>query len=153
VIFVSVGSGDFDPLIQAVDRICGSRDGLQMTMQIGLWEYLPQHGEYFRFAPSLDPYYDRADLVIAHGGVGVTLEVLRRGIPLIGVDNPDRPDQHQVDLLGHLSEQGYLVWCRDLERLEETIDSMAGRDLSPWSPEPCTIHLLVEEYLQRLLRG
>jgi len=151
MIFVTVGSGDFDPLIQAMDEICARRPDLEVLMQIGLGRYEPQHAPFFRFAPSLEPYYDRADLVIAHGGVGVTMEVLRRGLPLIGVDNPDRPDQHQVDLLSYLSEGGYLVWCHDLNRLEATIDSIRSRKLRRWEPPPCTIHLIVDAFLQKLL--
>jgi hypothetical protein len=67
------------------------------------------------------------------------------------VDNPDRPDQHQVDILSHLAEGGYLVWCRELSQLETTIDSMPKRDLRRWSPGPCTIHLIVDGFLQKLL--
>ena len=66
MIFVSVGSGDFDSLIRTMDEVCGRRNDLQVTMQIGLGKYEPRHGKYFRFAPSLDPYYDQADLVVAH---------------------------------------------------------------------------------------
>jgi UDP-N-acetylglucosamine transferase subunit ALG13 len=151
MIFVSVGSGNFDALVKALDRICARRPDLNILMQIGLGSYEPQHTRYFRFAPSLEPYYDQAALVIAHGGVGVTMEVLRRGLPLIGVDNPDRPDQHQIDILSHLSEGGFLVWCRDLSQLEPTIDSMPGRTLQRWQPDPCTVHLVVAEFLQQLL--
>lgn len=153
VILVTVGSGDFDPLIRAVDEICARRPEMEVLMQIGLGRYEPRHAGFFRFAPTLEPYYEQADLVIAHGGVGVTMEVLNRGLPLIGMDNPDRPDQHQVDLLSHLAEGGYLVWCRDLGQLEATMDSMDRRQLRRWQPDPCTIHLIVDEFLQQLLPG
>jgi len=151
MIFVSVGSGNFDSLIQAMDDICARRSDLDVLMQIGLGTYEPQNARFFRFAPTLDKHYDEADLVIAHGGVGVAMEVLRRGLPLIGVDNPDRPDQHQTDILGHLHDGGYLVWCRDMSNLEATIDSLAERTLRRWQPAPCTIHLVVDEFLQRVL--
>ena len=151
MIFVSVGSGNFDPLIQALDRICVRRQDLNVLIQIGFGTYEPQHAPFFRFAPTLEPFYDRADMVIAHGGVGVTMEVLRRGLPLIGVDNPDRPDRHQIDILSYLSEGGYLVWCHDLSQLEATIDSMAERKLRRWQPDPCTIHVIVDEFLQQLV--
>jgi len=151
VIFVTVGSGDFDALIEAVDEICARRPELEVRMQIGLGRCEPRHADFFRFAPTLEPYYEQAHLVIAHGGVGVTMEVLKRGLPLISVDNPDRPDQHQVDLLSYLSEGGYLVWCHDLSRLEATIVSMGGRKLRRWKPPPCTIHLIVDQFLQRLV--
>ena len=151
MIFVTVGSFDFDPLIQALDEICGRRPDLHLLMQIGNGAYEPRHAPFFRFAPSLEPYYEQAELVIAHGGVGVTLEVLRLGLPLIGVDNPDRPDHHQMDILSHLAEGGHLVWCHELSQLEATIDSVPGRELRPWQPGPCTIHVIVGEYLQKLL--
>lgn len=153
MIFVSVGSGNFDALILTLDEVCGRRPDLQMLMQIGLGSYEPHHAPFFRFAPTLEPYYDQAKLVIAHGGVGVTLEVLRRGLPLIGVDNPDRPDQHQRDILSYLSEGGYLIWCQDLGQLETIIDSMPDGQLRRWQPDPCTIHLIVDEFLQGLLAG
>jgi beta-1,4-N-acetylglucosaminyltransferase len=151
MIFVSVGSGNFDTLIEAVDNICARRPDLDVLMQIGLGSYEPQHARFFRFAPTLDEQYDAAEIVIAHGGVGVTMEVLSRGLPLIGVDNPDRPDQHQTDILSHLHEGGYLVWCRDMSRLEAIIDSLSQRTLRRWQPDPCTIHLVVDEFLQQLL--
>ncbi|MDH7485898.1 MAG: PssE/Cps14G family polysaccharide biosynthesis glycosyltransferase [Anaerolineae bacterium] len=151
MIFVTVGSGDFDALIETVDGICARRPELEVLMQIGRGHYEPRHADFFRFAPTLEPYYERAHLVIAHGGVGVTMEVLNRGLPLIGVDNPDRPDQHQVDLLSYLSEGGYLVWCHDLSQLEATLDSMGDRKLRRWEPPPCTIHLIVDEFLQKLV--
>lgn len=151
MIFVTVGSFDFDPLIQTLDEICSRRPDLSMLMQIGNGAYEPRHAPFFRFAPTLEPHYEEAELVIAHGGVGVTLEVLRRGLPLIGVDNPDRPDHHQMDILSHLAEGDHLVWCHELSRLEATIDSMPGRQLQRWQPEPCTIHIIVGNYLQKLL--
>jgi beta-1,4-N-acetylglucosaminyltransferase len=151
MIFVSVGSGNFDTLIEALDELCSRRPDLDILMQIGLGTYEPRNARFFRFAPTLDEHYDAADMVIAHGGVGVTMEVLRRGLPLIGVDNPDRPDHHQADILSHLDKGGYLVWCRDLGQLEATIDSLSRRTLRRWEPAPCTIHLVVDDYLQGLL--
>jgi UDP-N-acetylglucosamine transferase subunit ALG13 len=151
MIFVSVGSGNFDSLIMALDEICARRPDLDMVMQIGLGSYEPQHAPFIRFAPTLEPYYAQASMVIAHGGVGVTMEVLRHGLPLIGVDNRDRPDQHQIDILSHLAERGHLVWCHDLSQLETAIDSMSERDLHRWQPRPCTIHLIVDKFLQNLL--
>ena len=151
MILVSVGSGNFDSLIEAMDEICARRPDLDVLMQIGLGTYEPRNAQFFRFAPTLDDYYDQAEIVIAHGGVGVTMEVLRHGLTLIGVDNPDRPDQHQTDILSHLHEGGYLIWCRDISQLETTIDSLAQRRLRRWQPDPCTIHVVVDEFLQQLL--
>lgn len=152
LLFVTVGSGDFDPLIRAVDAIASELD-LPVVTQIGIGRYEPRNTLWFRLAPSLEPFYRRADVVIAHGGVGVTMEVLNRGIPLVSVDNPDRPDQHQEDLLGHLSAKGHLVWCRDLGRLREAIERARKESLVPFSMPPTAIHLIVERFLQAVAAG
>jgi len=152
IIFVTVGSGDFDPLIEAVDRLAPSLD-LPVIMQIGIGRYVPKHGAWFRHAPTLDPYYAQAAVVVAHGGIGVTMEVLHRRIPLVSVDNPDRPDQHQEDLLGHLSARGHLIWCRDLSRLGEAIQQARTQPLVPFEMPPLAVHLIVDQYLQCLARG
>lgn len=151
-IFVTVGSGDFDPLIRAMDALAPQLD-LPVVMQIGVGQYEPRHATWFRLAPSLAPFYDRAALVVSHGGVGVTLEVLKRGLPLVGVDNPDRYDQHQQDLLGYLDARGHLVWCHDLSRLGEAIERARTTRLVPFHPPPLAIHLVVQEYLRALEWG
>ncbi len=152
IIFVTVGSGDFDPLIRAMDALAPELD-LPVIMQIGIGRYEPRNAAWFRLAPSLEPYYDKAAVVVAHGGVGVTIEVLARGIPLVSVDNPDRPDQHQEDLLGHLSAQGHLIWCRDLNELGEAIARARHAPLVPFELPPIAIHLIVDQFLQALARG
>lgn len=151
-IFVTVGSGDFDPLVKAMDALAPSLDQ-PVVMQIGVGRYEPRHATWFRLAPSLAPYYERAALVVAHGGVGTTLEVLQRGLPLVGVDNPDRYDQHQQDLLSYLDEKGHLVWCRDLARLREAIARARAQTFVPFQAPPTAIHLIVEAFLQALQWG
>ena len=151
-IFVTVGSGDFDALVRAMDALAPKLD-LPVVMQIGVGRYEPQHATWFRHAPSLAPYYERAALVVSHGGVGTTLEVTRRGLPLVGVDNPDRYDQHQQDLLSYLDEKGHLIWCRDLSQLDEAIRRARASTFVPFSPPPLALHLIVDAFLQALEQG
>ena len=146
MIFVTVGTTDFDALVRSMDLLAPQL-GEEVEMQIGHGEYEPRHCSWFRFASSLEPYYDRADVVVAHGGLGTVMEVLRRGGKLIGVANPDRYDQHQEDLLGYLAEEGYLIWCRDLADLADELRRVRGQTFRRyWSPE-CHIHDVIAEYL------
>ena len=59
--------------------------GSPVVMQIGLGAYVPRNAEHFRFAPSLDSYYDQAELVVGHGGFGTIVEALQRGKKLVCV--------------------------------------------------------------------
>ncbi|MBC7242477.1 MAG: hypothetical protein H5T60_08535 [Anaerolineae bacterium] len=155
MIFVTVGSTDFDALVEAVDRLCapgGLLAGYEVEMQIGEGRYIPRHAPYFRFAPALDPYYDRAELVIAHGGLGTAVEVIGRGRRLLAVANPDRYDHHQEDLLSTLAEAGHLLWCRDLRRLEEYIGLALRFSPTPYTCPPCDIPRIIQEHLRRRRR-
>jgi hypothetical protein len=98
VIFVTIGTTDFDALTQTMDNLSLDLPE-KVVVQIGKGKYIPEHCEYFRFAPSLDPYYERASLVVSHGGLGIITEVLERGLPLVAVEDPNQPDRHQRDLL------------------------------------------------------
>ena len=145
-LFVTVGSTDFDALVRAVDTLVPSL-GAQGVMQIGHGQYIPANLPYFRFAQSLAPYYERASLVVAHGGVGTTMEVLRRGAPLVSVSNPDRYDNHQEDLLSAMAKEGYLVWCRRLDNLKQAIQTAQSTPLRRYQPPKCEIHLVISEFL------
>ena len=145
-IFVTVGSTDFDLLVRAVDELAPSLPGSGI-MQIGHGEYKPKHWPHFRFAPSLVPYYEQATLVIAHGGLATTMEVLNHGLPLVGVSNHDRSDNHQDDLLTAMENEGYLVWCRDLDKLDQAIHTALTVPRKPYQLDECTIHLRIHEYL------
>ncbi|KAK2737977.1 N-acetylglucosaminyldiphosphodolichol N-acetylglucosaminyltransferase catalytic subunit alg13 [Myotisia sp. PD_48] len=48
-------------------------------------------------------------LVVSHAGSGTILEVLRYGIPLLVVPNPDLMHNHQVELAKQLASAGYVV--------------------------------------------
>jgi UDP-N-acetylglucosamine transferase subunit ALG13 len=153
-VFVAVGSTDFDALIQAVDALIPSIP-VQGVMQIGHGQYTPVNMPYFRFAPSLVPYYEQASLVIAHGGLATTMEVLRRELPLVSVSNPDRYDNHQQDFLVAMAEEGYLVWCRRLDELKQAIETAQTTPLRRYQPPECEIHVVINEFLgaQKSLRG
>jgi UDP-N-acetylglucosamine transferase subunit ALG13 len=144
--FVTVGSTDFDALVQAVDTLAPSLQ-IQGVMQIGHGQYVPVNLPYFRFAPSLAPYYEQASLVIAHGGLAITMEVLSRGLPLVSVSNPDRYDDHQQDLLATMAKDGYLVWCRQLDELKQAIETAQATPLRCYQPPECEIHLVISEFL------
>jgi len=147
MIFVTVGTTDFDALVRAMDALAPSLSE-PVIAQIGRGSYLPAHMEHFRFAPALAPYYDQARVVVAHGGLGTLIEVMQRGIKLIGLSNPDRYDLHQQDLLRTFeARRGHLVWCRNLEDLPRALREVDMCSFTPYESPPCRIADVIREYL------
>lgn len=122
-IFVTVGTGKFDQLIREIDKIAIITKH-KITAQIGRGEYLPKNIHYFRFKNLLSEEFKNADLIIAHAGAGTTYEVLKMHKKLISVANLNRTDQHQLDIVKKLSQEKYLLWCKNINFLNEQINKI-----------------------------
>lgn len=149
MIFVTVGTCCFDALIEEVDRLrgIGCLQG-SVVCQIGDGLYLPQHCEYFRFAPSLKPWYEQADMVICHGGTGSVSELLRLKKPFVAVANMALSGNHQADFLAACEEAFGICWCRKVADLSSAIELAENVKPQVVSGEHLTHDL--RRYLQRL---
>jgi UDP-N-acetylglucosamine transferase subunit ALG13 len=146
VIFATVGTTDFDALVARMDQLAPGLEE-EVVIQLGRGGYTPRHARHFRFLPALDEYYRCASMVVSHGGLGTLIEVLRLRKPLIGVNNPDRFDLHQTDLLGELERGEYLFWCRDLATLLDAIRRIPKMTFRPYDDPPCRIHEAIADFL------
>lgn len=134
MIFTTVGTFQFDALVQCVDEAVGrGQIADDVLIQIGSGHYTPAHCKHFRSAPGLASYYSQADLVIGHGGTGTTLEILERGLRLISVRNPSLVDDHQAEFLEAMEERGLVRYCRNLEELPSLVQ------LSLRAPPPAPV--------------
>jgi len=148
MIFVAIGTTDFDDLLRAVDDLCPAWSE-PVIMQIGRSAFIPRHAEHFRFAPSLTPYYEQASLVISHGGLGIVTEVMQLGRPLVAVEDPSQPDRHQREILEVWAQAGHLVWCQALTQLPEAIEQARQCAFTPYRPPESRIHLVIAEHLRQ----
>jgi beta-1,4-N-acetylglucosaminyltransferase len=147
VIFVTVGTTDFDELIRRMDELASELDE-EVISQIARGDYQPRHCRYFRFAPSIEDYLARARVVVSHGGLGSIMETIRLGKPLVGVSNPDRRDLHQDDLLGTLEARGHILWCRSLDDLKPSIERAATMRFTRYVEPSCTIQTVIHDFME-----
>jgi UDP-N-acetylglucosamine transferase subunit ALG13 len=146
MIFVTVGTTDFDALVQRMDELAsGLRD--PVVCQVGAGAYLPRSCHYFRFAPSLANYIRAARLVVSHGGLGCITEVARLGKALVGVSNLDRRDHHQDEFLNKFEADNHLIWCRSLDELGDAIERASSTTFAPYAEPPCVIHSVIDDFL------
>ncbi|KDQ60751.1 glycosyltransferase family 1 protein [Jaapia argillacea MUCL 33604] len=163
-VLVTVGSTDFDPLVLTViwqpvlvnliargyDKViiqCGnSAVDFGRPVESGLsFRKDGMDIEVWKFKPTLQEEYSRADLVISHAGSGTILDVLRLGKPLIVIPNPTLLDNHQEELANALSALGHLKASTILD-LPETISDLHTSSLTPFpAPDESNFQALLDE--------
>ena len=120
MIFVAVGHAQpFERLIKHMDELSSQLDE-PVIQQIGR-SARPIHCESFDYASSLTPYYQQARLIVAHAGVGITLEILKMNTPVILVPRQQRFgehfDDHQIETAEKFKEVYGLTYILDIEKL------------------------------------
>ena len=146
MIFVTVGTTQFDELVEAIDKIAPKLDE-EVIVQIGNSKYIPKNCKYFTFDDDLLKYFQKANIVIAHGGAGITFEVLNLGKKLISLENQHALEGHQGDLLGKLSQEGYLIWCKDLNEIENCIQDAKKMAIKKYIRPECEIGKMIVGWL------
>jgi len=149
MIFVTVGTGKFEELVKKIDEISkGIKE--KIIVQIGKGEYEPKNCEWFRFKPSLEAYYKKARIIVTHGGAGTIFQLLKMGKKLIGVANLDRTDVHQTEILRVLSEDNYLIWCKNLDNLKEDIEKARNFKFKKYVPPKNNIKEIIENFISQI---
>ncbi|MGY5879567.1 MAG: PssE/Cps14G family polysaccharide biosynthesis glycosyltransferase [Candidatus Thorarchaeota archaeon] len=148
MIFVTVGTAHYDPLIQKMDELAETGELKENIVgQIGRGMYIPKHFRYFRFLKSLNTAYDKASVIVSTGGAGTTMECVTRGLKLVVVENTTLMEGHQAQLLQEMANRGHIVWCKDLNDLASSIEEARKKTFSKF----VTDENLAEGYIRKLL--
>jgi len=147
MIFVTVGTTyAFDSLVEEMDRIALKLKE-KVIIQIGNSKYKPKNCQYFAFESDLHKYLKQARIVISHGGAGTSFEVLSMGKKLISIENHNVNDEHQRDLLTKLSKEKYVLWCKDISEIYNSIKKVDKFKFKKYVRPKCTIHEKIMEFV------
>lgn len=144
-IFVTVGTTQFDELIQTILspeilQALSLKGYNEIDLQIGrsslVPDCTPRNGftsiEYFQLNPSISNYVELADLVISHAGAGSILDALEARKDLIVVMNECLMHNHQSELAEQLYKDGHL-YCCTCNTLLDVIETMDFAKLKPFN--------------------
>lgn len=126
MIFVTVSTGHFDPLIEACDRLF-QKDPKQFPFfgQIGSGFYQPKFPFEKTMAPNeLDRFMADSEIVISHGGTGMLSRLYRLRKKTIVVPKQVRygeANDGQVELSVKWAELGMAILCMDVKELESKV--------------------------------
>lgn len=126
MIYVTIGTMflDFPRLLRKMDALAaGTKE--PVIMQTGLSVYTPQHAEHFDFKPHgevLD-LQRQARVIVAHAGIGATLDALAARRPFVLVPRlkqfNEHTNDHQRDIAEAVRRRGWGRMILDVEELDE----------------------------------
>jgi len=148
MIFVTVGTDRFEELVKAADEIAPSLQE-KIIIQKGNSKYEVKNAESFNFTPNIKKYYNKARLIITHGGAGTTYALLKKHKKIIGVANLARTDTHQTEILEQFDKSGNLIWCRNPKDLMQCIIKANSFKFKKYSPPKCEIAKKISEFLNK----
>ncbi|MCI8444820.1 MAG: exopolysaccharide biosynthesis protein [Bacilli bacterium] len=133
MIFVTLGTQEksFSRLLEAVEEFAKCHPENHIIVQSGHTKFVSNICEVFDYLSrdQMGEYYQKADLIITHGGVGSILEILQLGKKMIAIPRlkkyGEHINDHQLQIIDNFSRLGYLLPCYDLGQLEKTIDQIA----------------------------
>jgi len=144
---VTVGTSlPHDGLIMKVDSLVGEGTITDdVVAQIGAGKYIPKNIDHIRFAPSLEEYYQKADIVVSNCGAGTIMENVTKGRNLIVIQNPDVTGGHEWEIVTKMEKGGHLVWCKDIEDLADAIQIAKAKNFTAFKPRQFSLEEVIKE--------
>ncbi len=135
-----------DELIMKIDSLVKvGKIKADVVAQIGEGKYIPKNIEYVRFAPSLEEYYLKAEIIVSNCGAGTIMENVTKGRKLIVIQNPDITGGHEWELVTKMKEGDHLIWCKELDELESSIHTASSMQFKRFEPKQLILSKLIEE--------
>lgn len=154
--FVTLGTQDFpfNRLLELVDRLVeeGILQG-EVFAQTGHCGYVPRHYSHVDFLSpeEYDRCIARAELVIAHAGVGTIMSCLSRRKRLIVVPRTaahgEHVDDHQFEIAEEFAQRGYLLCVGDYDSLKAAVLAIPSASLREYVKGSNTIEQTIDSFL------
>jgi len=130
----------FDRLFKVVDKAI--EDGIlegEVFGQIGEGNYQPRNFEFVRFLDKedFDAHVARAQLVLGHAGIGVIVQALKSGVPLLALarraELGECVNNHQVATARKFEELGHIMSFEEgnLEEKLKLLDGFVPKQRTP----------------------
>lgn len=158
MIFVCVGSRDyqFNRLLKALDELVESgKITDEIVAQIGSSEYEPKHYTWHRYLDQdvFKDYQQKAELIISHGGTGALVGALKMGKQVIAVPRlaqfGEHIDDHQTQVCGALTAEGYLRQVLDMQDLGAVIEQCKADPIVKKYDKPSNVLPMIQAQLEK----
>jgi len=131
MIFVTTGTQiPFDRLIKAIDDVYPYLGDVEIIVQVAQSSYKVENFTCHEFIPpkEFDDYFNRADLIIAHAGMGTIISAFVKNKPILVMPRlakyGEHRNDHQLATATRFDELGYIHVAYDENELKEKIKNL-----------------------------
>lgn len=159
MIFVCCGTQiyQFDRLLKQLDYLVENKIIKEKIFaQTGTLNYVPKFYEYKEFInhEEFDELRKKASLIISHGGTGALIGALKLGKNVIAVPRlskfGEHLDDHQLQIVSFLKEQGYIRSVENIEDLGDVILDAIKNPINKIYNRESNVIKIIETYINDL---
>lgn len=128
LVLLGTQNNSFVRLLQEVEKNINSGNITdEVVVQAGYTKYNSNKMKIHNLISSqeMEQLVDEANLVISHGGVGSTLQCVKKGKVVIGVPRQKKYNEHvndhQKQLIETFASQGYIIGIKEVADLEKAL--------------------------------
>lgn len=131
LVLLGTQNNSFIRLLKEVEKCIDS--GIikeDVVAQIGNTDYSTEKMLIKKFysQQEIEELIDKANLIIAHGGVGSIITCIKRNKKVIAVPRlkkyKEHVNDHQLQIVESLSQEGYIIGLKELEELDKAIKNI-----------------------------
>jgi len=138
MIFVTTGTQiPFDRLVKAIDEVYPYLGDVEIIVQVAKSAYKVENFEIQEFIPprEFDDYFNRADLIIAHAGMGTIISAFVKNKPILVMPRlakyGEHRNDHQLATATRFHELRYINVAYTEDELKEKLKSLQRTPLKP----------------------
>ncbi|SEO24317.1 UDP-N-acetylglucosamine transferase subunit ALG13 [Amphibacillus marinus] len=158
MIFVVLGTHElpFNRLLIEVEKLIAN--GLikeQVIVQTGHTKYASPLMDIYNFVSydQMDKWFEQASYIISHAGTGSVLTGLKKGKTVIAVPRlskfKEHNDDHQLQIVDALSNQGHILPCHDLHDLPLAVKMVQSFQPKPFESGRDKLCALLQKFIEQ----
>ena len=152
MVFLAVGTQkqDFSRLFKLVENSKALKDE-EIIAQAGYTKYTSNKIKIKSFLPKEEfrKYFESADYIICHGGVGTIFDGLYNGKKILAVPRlakyKEHVNDHQIQICKQLEDGGYILYYKDGEDFDKKIDELKSRKFKKYVTDESFLDILRKE--------
>ena len=139
MILVTLGTQKFpmNRLVEAADKLAEQVEE-EVFVQTGNSTYVPSHCKHSAFVDRVEfkKMIEGCSVLVTHAGVGSIMTGINAGRPVVCVprlpEYGEHVDDHQQQIAEAFGGKNCVLYCEDLDRLEEYVEKARTHEFTPY---------------------